>query len=299
MDGFSSAAGGGSGGNDDRTHQAGGGHLFLGGCADDAMPVSSRCSSPSSSSSSSSPTTTITATPTETGADAVAQRRSREANDEGSVDRRREFARLQDARRRAYRETTSLRVFPLQAMAMEDHRALMRGYHHHHRRRRRVDDASDDDDDDADGDGDDDVSSVGGGGGGGEDSRSSSNKKGGDGDDDDAIAVDVAAAEAEAEAEAAGEQQPGRVARRGRPRRQRPPPRDDAAAIIATKSCSTLWSFEPRLFAMETSVRGRRRYLSGHLGRFVDRYWRECDVGSRHYYELIKEGSPCRLYFGE
>jgi hypothetical protein len=234
----------------------------------------------------------------------VAQRRHREANDEGSVDRRREFARLQDARRRAYRETTSLRVFPLQAMAMEDHCALMRGYHHNHRPRR-VDDASDDDD--ADGDGDDDVSSVGGGGGGGEDSRSSSNKKGGDDDDDDddAIAVDVAAAaaeaeaEVEAEAEAAGEQQPRRASRRGRPRRQRPPPRDDAAAIIATRSRSTLWSVEPRLFAMETSVRGRRRYLSGHLGRFVDRYWRECDVGSRHYYELIKEGSPCRLYFGE
>jgi hypothetical protein len=223
--------------------------------------------------------------------DAVAQRRRREANDEGSVDRRREFARLQDARRRAYRETTSLRVFPLQAMAMEDHCALMRGYHHNHRPRR-VDDASDDDD--ADGDGDDDVSSVGGRGGGGEDSRSSSNKKGDDGDDD-AIAVDVAAAEAEA----AGEQQPRRASRRGRPRRQRPPPRDDAAAIIATRSRSTLWSVEPRLFAMETSVRGRRRYLSGHLGRFVDRYWRECDVGSRHYYELIKEGSPCRLYFGE
>ncbi|KAL3781233.1 LOW QUALITY PROTEIN: hypothetical protein ACHAW5_000548 [Stephanodiscus triporus] len=54
---------------------------------------------------------------------------------------------------------------------------------------------------------------------------------------------------------------------------------------------------EPRLFAMETSVGGRRRYLSGHLGRFVDRYWRECDVESRHYYELIREGSPCRLYF--
>ena len=274
--------------------------IFLGevGPTTNAMPVSSRCSSPSSSSSSSSPTTTITTTLTETGADAVAQRRHREANDEGSVDRRREFARLQDARRRAYRETTSLRVFPLQAMAMEDHCALMRGYHHNHRRRR-VDDASDDDD--ADGDGDDDVSSVGGRGGGGEDSRSSSNKKGGD-DDDDAIAVDVAAAaaeaEVEAEAEAAGEQT-GRAARRGRPRRQRPPPRDDAAAIIATKSCSTLWSVEPRLFAMETSVRGRRRYLSGHLGRFVDRYWRECDVGSRHYYELIKEGSPCRLYFGE
>ena len=62
---------------------------------------------------------------------------------------------------------------------------------------------------------------------------------------------------------------------------------------------STLWSMEPRLFAMETSVKGKRRYISAHLGRFMDHYWRECDVYSRHYYELIKENVPCRLYFGE
>ena len=62
---------------------------------------------------------------------------------------------------------------------------------------------------------------------------------------------------------------------------------------------STLWSMEPRLFAMETSVKGKRRYISSHLGRFMDHYWRECDGYSRHYYELIKESTPCRLYFGE
>ncbi len=62
---------------------------------------------------------------------------------------------------------------------------------------------------------------------------------------------------------------------------------------------STLWSMEPRVFAMETSVKGKRRYISAHLGRFMDHYWRECDVYSRHYYELIKENAPCRLYFGE
>ena len=52
------------------------------------------------------------------------------ANDEAAIERcrRRKFVRLQDARRRAYREKTSLKVFPLQAMAMEDHDKLMRGY---------------------------------------------------------------------------------------------------------------------------------------------------------------------------
>jgi len=62
---------------------------------------------------------------------------------------------------------------------------------------------------------------------------------------------------------------------------------------------STLWSMEPRLFAMETSMKGKRRYISSHLGRFMDHYWRECDVYSRHYYELIRENTPCRLYFGK
>ena len=61
---------------------------------------------------------------------------------------------------------------------------------------------------------------------------------------------------------------------------------------------STLWSMEPRMFALETSS-GKRRYISSHLGRFMDHYWRECDVYNRHYYELIRESSPCRLYFGE
>ena len=58
-----------------------------------------------------------------------------------------------------------------------------------------------------------------------------------------------------------------------------------------------LWSFEPRLFAMETALHGKRRYISAHLGRFMDHYWRECDVHNRHYYELIRESTPCRLYF--
>jgi hypothetical protein len=67
----------------------------------------------------------------------------------------------------------------------------------------------------------------------------------------------------------------------------------------SSSSTSTLWSKEPRLFAMETTVCGKRRYISAHLGRFMDRYWKECTVDTRHYYELIKEDVPCRLYFGK
>ncbi len=64
-----------------------------------------------------------------------------------------------------------------------------------------------------------------------------------------------------------------------------------------TSKLPVLWSFEPRMFAMETSLHGKRRYISAHLGRFIDHYWRECDANNRHYYELIREDTPCRLYF--
>jgi len=56
-----------------------------------------------------------------------------------------------------------------------------------------------------------------------------------------------------------------------------------------------LWSMEPRIFALETSSTGKRKYIVGNLGRFLQHYWRECR--SRHFYELIPEGTPCRLYF--
>lgn len=64
-----------------------------------------------------------------------------------------------------------------------------------------------------------------------------------------------------------------------------------------TSKLPVLWSFEPRMFAMETALHGKRRYISAHLGRFIDHYWRECDANNRHYYELIREDTPCRLYF--
>lgn len=66
---------------------------------------------------------------------------------------------------------------------------------------------------------------------------------------------------------------------------------DDGTALPA------LWCMEPRIFAVEKSVTGKRKYIVGHLGRFMDYYWRKCDVKQRHYYELIREKTPCRLYF--
>ncbi|KAL7541997.1 hypothetical protein ACHAXR_011661 [Thalassiosira sp. AJA248-18] len=58
-----------------------------------------------------------------------------------------------------------------------------------------------------------------------------------------------------------------------------------------------LWSFEPRIFALEYSSTGKRRYVVGNLGRFLQHYWRDNSARSRHYYELIRESTPCRLYF--
>jgi hypothetical protein len=61
---------------------------------------------------------------------------------------------------------------------------------------------------------------------------------------------------------------------------------------------SPLWSMEPRIFALETSSSGKRKYIVGNLGRFFSHYWRKSDPLNRHYYELIRESTPCRLYFG-
>lgn len=61
---------------------------------------------------------------------------------------------------------------------------------------------------------------------------------------------------------------------------------------------TALWCMEPRIFSVEKSATGKRRYMVGALGRFLDYYWRKCDPKHRHYYELIREKAPCRLYFG-
>lgn len=66
---------------------------------------------------------------------------------------------------------------------------------------------------------------------------------------------------------------------------------------IEQRFLSPLWSMEPRVFAKESSLTGKRKFICANMGRFMDHYWRNCDVHTRHYYELIKETSPCRLYF--
>jgi hypothetical protein len=64
-----------------------------------------------------------------------------------------------------------------------------------------------------------------------------------------------------------------------------------------TTNSPKLWCMEPRIFSTEKSGQGKRKYIVGHLGRFLDQYWRKSDRLHRHYYELIKERTPCRLYF--
>ena len=59
---------------------------------------------------------------------------------------------------------------------------------------------------------------------------------------------------------------------------------------------SPLWSLEPRIFATEKK-NGKRKYLVGEFGRIADWYWRKTEPSSRHLYELIREDTPCRLYF--
>ena len=63
----------------------------------------------------------------------------------------------------------------------------------------------------------------------------------------------------------------------------------------SAQSQKLLYHMEPRIFAVEKSNTGKRRYIVGNLGRFLQYYWR--DNERRHYYELIREGTPCRLYF--
>jgi hypothetical protein len=74
---------------------------------------------------------------------------------------------------------------------------------------------------------------------------------------------------------------------------------EDEKARSSSDCDSILLSLEPRVFAMEEVRCGKRRYISSHMGRFMDTYWRECNSETRHYYELIREGTPCRLYFGK
>jgi hypothetical protein len=80
-------------------------------------------------------------------------------------------------------------------------------------------------------------------------------------------------------------------------KKQKTTPREIYTAEFLSGSMTVLWSMEPRIFAEETSATGKRKYIAGHLGRFLQHYWRERDPLIRHCYELIREGTPCRMYF--
>jgi Herpesviridae UL52/UL70 DNA primase len=69
----------------------------------------------------------------------------------------------------------------------------------------------------------------------------------------------------------------------------------DPPMTTTTTTTSPLWSLEPRIFAIEKS-QGKRKYLVGQFGRIADWYWRKA-VPPRHLYEVIREGTPCRMYF--
>lgn len=58
-----------------------------------------------------------------------------------------------------------------------------------------------------------------------------------------------------------------------------------------------LWSMKPKVFALELSSTGKRKYIVSQSGRFFQHYWMETDASLRHYYELIRDGDPCRLFF--
>ncbi len=71
---------------------------------------------------------------------------------------------------------------------------------------------------------------------------------------------------------------------------------DDGDDTEINNQQSPLWSLEPRIFATEKG-NGKRKYLVGEFGRIADWYWRKTAPASRHLYEVIREGCPCRLYF--
>ena len=69
-------------------------------------------------------------------------------------------------------------------------------------------------------------------------------------------------------------------------------PEEDMKDIL--DSSEALWSQEPRIFATE-KAQGKRKYLVGHFGRIADWYWRKSI--NKHLYEVIRQQTPCRLYF--
>jgi Herpesviridae UL52/UL70 DNA primase len=93
------------------------------------------------------------------------------------------------------------------------------------------------------------------------------------------------------------------------------PPKSVAAHQGHKSFGPALYCLEPRVFALETGKstpltsqhlsattnatskeEGRRRYVTAHVGRFLDKYWCRTEPVWRHAYEVIPPRTPCRLY---
>jgi DNA-directed primase/polymerase protein len=48
---------------------------------------------------------------------------------------------------------------------------------------------------------------------------------------------------------------------------------------------------------VERGAHGARSFIVSSYDEFWRRY-SESPAGCRHYYEIVREGSPCHLYFG-
>ena len=54
--------------------------------------------------------------------------------------------------------------------------------------------------------------------------------------------------------------------------------------------------FKHRIFSQELASSGKRTFISSSINTFFDAYL-SIPPRKRHYYEIIREHSPCRLYF--
>ena len=185
-----------------------------------------------------------------------------------------EHAELQ---RSAYKQVTSLRTLPIQSQALTRFRELSKEYMH---------DDNDDDDDD------------------------NSESKAGEKEQNHASG-DLSAAYSSSAASSSGrsaDHEPKRILRdtRKSPAQSRRKAEyrqqflqeqaQSKPLPVSHPFACPLWSMEPRIFAFEKSGAGKRKYVVGHMGRFLDKYWRKTDPHHRYYYELIREKTPCRLY---
>ncbi len=76
------------------------------------------------------------------------------------------------------------------------------------------------------------------------------------------------------------------------------PPPPSASSRLASHVLSMALRCRLRVFSYETGPQGKRRFLVTSYATLWRRY-RDLLPQHRHYYEIIREGWPCHLYFGE